>query len=239
MAKISRERWKVFGDVFDEFTERILFKMASQGYFEELESPIKIGKEANVFSARTAEGGLVAVKIYRLEAADFKKMYQYITSDSRYYDVRHSRRQIIFTWVQREYRNLLKAREAGVRVPMPIAINHHVLLMEHIGEGSAAPQLKDAVPSRPDQFFKAVVKYMRLLYQRGRLVHSDLSAFNILNLHDAPVFIDLSQGITTDSYASKEFLERDIRNVGSYFSRLDVAVDEAALFKEITSSTSE
>lgn len=234
MAKISRERWKVFEDVFDEFTERTLFKLASQGYFEELESPIKIGKEANVFSALTADNTRVILKIYRLEASDFKKMYQYIRSDSRYYNIRHSRRQIIFTWVQREYRNLMRAREAGVRVPTPIAINHHVLMMEYIGDTHPAPQLKDAVPDDTDAFFRKVIDSMKLLYRGGRLVHSDLSGFNILNLNEIPVFIDMSQGITVDSYAAFDFLRRDVRNMSSFFGKLGVEADEDALFSEIT-----
>ena len=78
MGKITREKFKTYGNVFDEFTNRNLFKLATQGHFEELESTVSIGKEANIFTARTKDGELKIVKIYRLENCDFNKMYDYI-----------------------------------------------------------------------------------------------------------------------------------------------------------------
>jgi serine/threonine-protein kinase RIO1 len=76
MAKISKEKWKVWGNVFDEFTFRTLFKLASQGHFEELKSPVSIGKESNIFSAKKSKENII-IKIYRLETCDFNKMYDY------------------------------------------------------------------------------------------------------------------------------------------------------------------
>ena len=71
MAKITREKYKTRNNVFDAFTERNLFELASKGLFdEETMSPIKIGKEANVFSV-TKDGEKRVVKIYRLETCDF------------------------------------------------------------------------------------------------------------------------------------------------------------------------
>ena len=48
---VDREKFKTYKSVFDEKTLRVLFKLESEGYFEELKSPISVGKEANVFSA--------------------------------------------------------------------------------------------------------------------------------------------------------------------------------------------
>ncbi|MFT4304627.1 MAG: serine protein kinase RIO, partial [Candidatus Woesearchaeota archaeon] len=78
MAKITREKFKTYGNVFDEFTLRNLFKLNSQGYFEDFLTPIALGKESNVFSAIRKDGKKVIVKIYRLENCDFNKMYDYI-----------------------------------------------------------------------------------------------------------------------------------------------------------------
>ena len=128
----SREEWKVYGNVFDEFTNRTLFRLSAQGVFRDLVRAYKMGKEANVFLASTASGGRVVVKIYRLENSNFKKMHQYLTQDERFEDLKGQRRKIIFAWVQREYRNLLKAREA-VRVPTPLAVRNNVLVTELMG----------------------------------------------------------------------------------------------------------
>ena len=219
MAKITRERFKTWGNVFDAFTERLLFKLSSQGHFEELKSPIALGKEANIFSAETKTGGKVIIKIYRLETCDFNKMYDYIKYDTRYLNLKSKRREIIFSWAQREYRNLIKSRDAGVRVPKQMQCTRHILVMEHIGKTEPAPKLKDAHPDDPEKFFNKTVDYMKKMYRAG-LIHGDLSEFNILNDDERPVFIDMSQGTTTMSINAEELLERDIKNVARFFNKI-------------------
>ncbi len=232
MSRITREKFKTFGNVFDEFTLRNLFKLESQGHFEELKSPVKIGKEANVFSARTKEKDII-IKIYRLETCDFKRMYDYIQHDLRYINVKRSRRQIIFAWTQREYRNLLKARDAGVKVPTPMVFKDNIILMEQIGYPEPAPPLKDAYPDDPDAFFKKIVEYMRFLWQKAGLVHGDLSHFNILN-NNRPVFIDFSQSLTTESPIARDYLRRDIKNIANFFQKLQLEIDQEDIYKQIT-----
>jgi RIO kinase 1 len=233
MAK-SREKFKTQHTVFDHFANRAIFHMITQGYFKGLESPILIGKEANVFSARKESGELVIVKIYRLETCDFNKMYDYIKEDPRYIALKGKRRKIIFTWVQREYRNLLKAREAQVRVPKPLAFKDNILVMEYIGDDGVAPQLKNAPPKNPEKFLDEIIENMRKLYKAG-LVHGDLSAFNILNFNEKPVFIDFSQCSPLTTSRMTEFLERDIKNCLHFFKKLGVVLDEAEVKKRITS----
>jgi len=233
MAKIAREKFKTWGNVFDNFTTRLLFELSSKGHFEELKSPISIGKEANVFNAETGEGKLVVVKIYRLETCDFNRMYDYIKYDARYVNLKAKRREIIFNWAQREYRNLMKAREAGVRVPLPMQCTKHVLIMEQIGGDVPAPKVKDQYPEDPEKFMKKVVEYMKKLWKAG-LVHGDLSEFNILNDKDNPVFIDISQGTVVKSINALELLERDIKNMCRFAKKMEVILDAAEVKKQIT-----
>lgn len=231
MPKISREKWKTWGNVFDEFTLRTLFRLSSRGHFENIESPISIGKESNVFSAKTKNSRII-VKIYRLETCDFNHMYDYIKGDPRYENLRKQRRKIIFAWTQREYRNLMKAREAGVRCPTPIAFLNNVLLIELIGDKDVAPKLKDAVPRAKKKFFDDVVKDIGRLYKAG-FVHSDLSSFNILNYKEKPVFIDFSACTPLDDMRSEEFLERDIRNICNFFRKHGLGASDSATRKKI------
>jgi RIO kinase 1 len=237
MAKIAREKFKTYGNVFDQFTLRNLFKLSSQGHFEELESPISIGKEANIFSAKRKDGSRVIVKIYRLETCDFNRMYDYLKYDARYISTKAKKREIIFTWTKREFRNLLKAREAGVRVPLPITCLYNILLLEFIGdEGefpNTAPKLKDAPPEKPQEFLDKIIDYMKKMHKKG-LVHGDLSEFNILNFHEKPVIIDMSQGTVTESQNAQELLTRDIRNVCRYFKKQGIKTDEARIKEDIT-----
>ncbi len=236
MSKKSRpkEEFKVWGGVFDQFTQRTVFRLISQGHFEGLESPISIGKESNVFSALRKDGTRVMVKIYRLETCDFNRMYDYIKDDPRYLRIKKGKRNIVFTWVQREYRNLLKAREANVNVPTPLTFYNNVLVLEFVGDdGFIAPKLKDEIPENPREFFDKILINIKRLYKAG-LVHSDLSAFNVLNHNETPVFIDFSQCTTIESSRADEYLKRDVKNVCSFFRKIGLGADEEKAKKQIT-----
>jgi RIO kinase 1 len=233
MPKKSKEKFKVMHSVFDEFTNRTIFRLITRGYFEGLESPISIGKEANIFSAKTKSGTRVMVKIYRLETCDFNRMYDYLKVDPRFINLKSKKRKVILAWVQREYRNLLKAREANVRVPTPIAILNNVLVLEFIGSGGEiAPRMKDKKPKTPKKFYKDIISQIRRLYKAG-LVHADLSSFNILNFNEKPVFIDFSQCTTLRNPHVDEYLARDIKNISTFFRKLGLKIDEEKSKDEI------
>ena len=161
-------------------------------------------------------------------------MYDYIRADVRYQNLKAKRREIIFSWAQREYRNLLKAREAGVRVPTPILCKYNILLMELIGGTEPAPKLKDHHPEDPEKFMHKVFEYIGLLYKNG-LVHGDLSEFNILNLKEKPVFIDFSQGTLTKSPGADELLTRDINNLCRFSKKLGLKIEPERILQKIRS----
>lgn len=230
------EKFKTRHGVFDDFTNRTIFKLMSEEHFRGLESPINIGKESNVFSALTEDGRRVIVKIYRLETCDFNRMYDYIKDDPRYSNLKDKKRKVIFTWVQREYRNLLIAREAQVSVPIPISFLNNVLVLEFVGKGDKiARKLKDDIPKNKKIFFDKIVENMRKLYKAG-MVHADLSAFNILNFEEKPVFIDMSQSTISRNPRAEEFLERDAQNVCNFFNKMGLKSDAINILKKIRSN---
>ncbi|MBW3019677.1 serine protein kinase RIO [Candidatus Woesearchaeota archaeon] len=223
MARITRDKFKVEKTVFDNFTINNLRKLEADGFLE-IESliPLFMGKEANVFIGE-GKHGKVAVKIYRLENCDFNRMYDYIKYDPRFMKIKRRKRDVILTWVKREYRNLLKAREEKVRVPTIYCIKHNVLVMELVG--SPAMKVKDHLPVNPQKFYKdLIIQIKRLL--KAELVHGDLSKFNILNDNEKPVLIDFSQAIVKSSIRAKEYLERDIENINSFFKKLGLKEKE-------------
>jgi len=224
---------KTFKDVFDNFTNVTILKLISKGQLDGLESPVSIGKEANIFSAQ-AQGEPVMVKIYRINVVDFNKMFEYLCADPRFPGINKNRRKVVILWAKREYRNLLKAREAGVRVPTPRAVLNNVLVMEFIGdEGVPAPRVKDLLPQNPKKFFEKVISGMQKLHKAG-LVHTDLSQFNILNYNEEPVFIDMSQATTLENPNAEEYLTRDIKNVCAFFRKLGLKADEQKVRQQIT-----
>jgi RIO kinase 1 len=229
---VYREKFKTMNNVFDLFTEKNLFKLISQGYIDGMHGPLSIGKEANIFTAQK-EDRVRIVKIYRLQNCDFNKMYDYIKADPRYLRLKKKKREVVFAWAHREYRNLLKAREAGVRVPTPYGILYNILIMEFIGDEQAAPQLQKCKPDDPEKFLKEIIKQMKKLYKAG-IVHGDLSGFNILNHNEKPVIIDMSQSTTLENMYAQEYLERDVKNVCTLFKKWKVEVVEEDVLKKIT-----
>ncbi len=232
---LGREKFKVYGDVFDAFTIQALQKLESQGYIDELVSSLSLGKEAHIFLARRKDGTKVIVKIYRLQNAFFNKMFSYIRTDPRYGHLKGKKRQIIFHWVQREFRNLLKAREAGVRVPTPYTVLHNILVMEYIGdEEGIALQVKNASITDPQSFVDEVLEQTKILYQKGMIVHGDLSIFNILCFNQKPVLIDMSQSTVHTDPNAKEYLQRDVINIQSLAKRLGVEISTEEIMQKIT-----
>ncbi|MFT4343365.1 MAG: serine protein kinase RIO [Candidatus Woesearchaeota archaeon] len=216
MGRITREKFKTYNNVFDAFTLRNIFKLSSEGFFEDLQGLVTLGKEANVFTAQKKDGSLVIVKIYRLENCNFNKMFDYIKQDPRYEAIAGKRRDIVFTWTQREFRNLLKARES-IRVPTPYKVKDNIIVMEMIGDEKPSPELKNKYPENPKKFLDKTIEMIKKLYEQG-LVHGDLSSFNILNHNENPVFIDFSQATVTTNTQADELLRRDIQNIVNFFS---------------------
>ncbi|MBW2971373.1 serine protein kinase RIO [Candidatus Woesearchaeota archaeon] len=234
MAKKTREKFKVMKNVFDMFTLRTLFDLESKGHFiEDTLVPISVGKESNIFWGESEQDNVI-VKIYRVQSCDFNRMYDYIKHDPRFLKMKRQRRKVILSWVQREYRNLLNAREAGVKAPIPYAILNNVIVMEMIGDEVPAAKLKDDLPEKPKEFFNDIVDMTKRFYKYG-YVHGDLSHFNILNYNQKPVFIDFSQSTTLNNPSAEEYLERDINVVSEFFRKLGVKVDEKKVLKKIRS----
>ncbi len=225
-----QERFRTVKGVFDATTNRNLFSLQAKGVFDELVSPLKVGKESNVFIAKKGEKELI-VKIYRTQNNDFKRMYDYIRKDTRYEFLKRHRRQIIYAWTQREFKNLRRAAKGNVRCPEAIAVKDNILVMEMIGK--PAEPLKDHYPAYPHQFLQDIITEMKRLYKIG-LIHGDLSSFNILNDDEKPVLIDFSQSTLLKTPNSEELLERDIKNIVQFFKKLGVDENKAKVFKEIT-----
>ena len=230
---LSKEKFKTYENVFDNATLRVLFKLSSQGYFDELQSPISVGKESNIFSAKKGED-YVAVKIYRVNACDFKKMYTYISGDPRFEGIQKQKRKVIAAWAKREYTNLLIAKKSGARVPTPYAVNSNVLVMEFIGhKGKAAEKLKNQEPQDLKKFSELLIFSLKKLHQE-KLIHGDLSEYNILNYEEKPVVIDLSHSIPTKHPNAEELLKRDILTIVKYFNKKGLKLKEESILKKIT-----
>jgi RIO kinase 1 len=219
-------------EVFDQATRMVIYQFLNSGILYEVHGVVNAGKEARVYWGKNKEGKDLAVKIYLTTSAEFKKgMLKYIEGDYRFKGVKHDTRSLIFTWAQKEFRNLEQASRAKVRVPNPIAVKNNVLVMEFIGkDGVNAASLKEQAPSDPEKVYEVLLTYVERLYRKADLVHGDLSEYNIMMWKGKPVIFDVAQAVPTSHSMAEFFLRRDLTNVNRFFSRLGVkvtSVDEA------------
>lgn len=229
---------KVSSEIFDKATLQVLYKLANQGYLDVLNGAISTGKEANVLKGIKEDGSIVAVKIYRIATSDFKKMQYYIAGDPRFNVRSSNKRQLINNWVNKEYRNLTRLKDAGVNVPEAITSLNNVLIIEFIGDedGNPAPTVKNLPPQDPNDFYEKLVDQMDKFINKANLIHGDLSSYNILNFDEEPVIIDVSQSVVKDHIIARELLERDIKNISFEFKKMgvDTSIEDLAnrLIKE-------
>jgi len=217
--KKIKEKFKVYHDVFEPITIKALQKLNLNGYFDYIEKEISVGKEANVFLAKK-DNDFVVLKIYRIAVMDFKKLKDYFLMDPRFPKVRNSRYDLIFNWTKKEYRNLVKAYSNLVRTPTPITCYKNVLIESFIGENNPAPKLKDKTPENPEDFFEDLVKNVEKLVFKAKVIHGDLSEYNILNYKEKPYIIDFSQSVPFYSPQAYELLKRDIEKIKRFFKKL-------------------
>jgi RIO kinase 1 len=230
----TAEDRKTLDEVFDQPTLLTLYKFISNGHIETLDYPVSTGKEANVFHATTPQGTPLAVKIFRTNTATFRSFMTYIAGDPRFGHVRPQRRDIVYVWAQKEYKNLQRYFEAGVRVPNPVAWRQNVLLMEFIGDGATpGPRLKDAPPDDPAKAFETLTAQYALGYREGGLVHGDFGEFNVLHVGDELVIIDVAQAVLSSHPMARDLLLRDAKNLAASFRKLGVDTTPEDTLKRI------
>jgi len=221
---------KTEGEVFDRETLLTLHKLLLHGVLKSLDFPVSTGKEANVFRGTTPRGGFVAVKIYRVNTSTFKHVLQYIQGDERFAGVRGAKRSLVQAWCQKEHRNLIRLREAGVPVPEPIKAIDNVLVTEYLGVKEGPwPTLKEARIDDAKRLWDQLAGDVVAAYNKADLVHADLSEYNVL-LEGAggPAeaqrarIIDVGQAVLKTHPMAHEFLARDLKNLTAFFRRKGV-----------------
>jgi RIO kinase 1 len=243
--------------VLDPKTRMLLLQMINRNIVSEINGCISTGKEANVYHAVTfpepsednpdpdSKPLHRAIKIYKTSILIFKDREKYISGDYRFQQgyQKSSNRAMVRLWAEKELRNLKRLHAAGIPCPEPLYLKLHVLVMGFLGDkkGYPAPRLKDVVFEGEDaskrwrDVYYQVLGYMRRVYQVCRLVHGDLSEYNMLWLDDKAWYIDVSQSVEHDHPRSLEFLRMDIKNVTDYFRRKGVdTLSERACYSYIT-----
>jgi RIO kinase 1 len=226
MKEKRSEEYEVLEEVFDRSTLMVIYDFLNKGAIGEIHGVVKAGKESRVYWGKDGQGKELAIKIYLVVSAEFRKgILKYIEGDHRFKGVKHDTRSLMFAWALKEFKNLEQAARAKVRVPKPIAVKNNVLLMEFIGEnGDRAPSMKELPPKNPAKVYEILLTYLERLHKKAELVHGDLSEYNIMILRGHPVLFDMAQAVPVSHPMAESFLRRDLANINKFFSRLGVEV---------------
>ena len=250
----------------DPRTRLILFRMLSTGVFDNIDGCLSTGKEANVYYAKAGQAKFennaikidekenqdntdeqiiseYAVKIYKTSILVFKDRDKYVSGEYRWRTgyCKSNPRKMVKVWAEKEMRNYRRLHSANIPCPKPILLKSHVLVMEFLGEnGWPSPRLKDAQLSgkRMREAYVQTIILMRHMFQRCRLVHGDLSEYNLLWHNDQVYVIDVSQSVESDHPSALDFLRKDASNVNHFFEKygdLDVMTTRD-LFEFVTST---
>jgi RIO kinase 1 len=204
-------------------------ELRSDGIIQYIKGSLAAGKESKVYLAVAPDGSLRTVKIYLIVSAEFKKRIQYIAGDPRFSGLKRGSRSLIMTWARKEFKNMQTAHAVGVRVPLPIAVKKNVLVMEFIGnsEGNPMPTLIDAQEITLNDYLQ-VIEQMTMLYQKAKLVHADLSEYNIFKTDLGIMMFDFGSAVDIRHPNSKQFLLRDVMNINRFFEKRGIEVPHTA-----------
>ena len=195
-------------------------------------TPIGAGKESDVYVGETCSGDKVVIKLYRLGRTSFRqtRRFRIWVGDRRH-----------ITWLYEsrlsahmEYKALVLAHNSGVRVPKPIAVNRHALVIKYV----------DALPlsiawrtvESGERLLEEIIEDMRRCYQGANIVHGDLSEYNIIvDANGDHYIIDWAQFTPRYYKGALSLLRRDAENVIEFFRRkFRISVDLDDVMKYVT-----
>lgn len=184
-----------------------------------------------------------AIKIYKTSILVFKDRDKYVSGEHRWRKgyCKSNPRKMVKVWAEKEMRNYRRIHAAKIRCPAPILLKSHVLIMEFLGtNGWPSPRIRDAGLSekRLREAYVQTIFIMRHMFQRCKLVHGDLSEYNLLWHNNEVYVIDVSQSVESDHPSALDFLRKDASNVNDFFRKngnLNVMTTRQ-LFEYVTST---
>ena len=220
---------------------------------------VKGGKEANVYlchGATPAYPELLAVKVYR------PRQFRNLRNDVTYREGRELVNSLGITiknrnnremraihnntsfgaelkhvsWLMHEFITLQRLHSMGAAVPRPISTSENAILMEYIGDRHRpAPALSGIGLEQHEasRHFAEVLRNIELMLSH-RMIHGDLSAYNILYWQGNVTLIDFPQVTMSESnHNAFRIFERDVRRVCDYFAGQGVVADSDAITRSL------
>jgi len=192
-----------------------LHYLKSRGVVKRLGDRVGAGKEGDVYLAE-GPGGLVVVKFHRGGVRSFKKVKRF----------RGYVEDLPTDWIEyakligeREYKVMVKLHEAKAMVPKPLGWNRHAVAQEYI-EGVELYKVKSPDPQEALAVLNSILETLRIAYTKVRVVHGDLSEYNVLVSNSLEAYIiDWPQYVYVEDPRAGPLLKRDLEYILRFFKR--------------------
>ena len=229
------KKGKVVNQVLDKSTMFTMYEMINAKILAYVNGIVRAGKESVLFWAVDPQGKDVALKVYLTSTSNFKKRAPYIIGDPRFSHLKKGTRNMVYLWAQKEFKNLKQCMRQDIPVVRPIHVSKNVLAMEFVGNnGKPAPTLHETEVDEND--YIQAIQIATDLYKKAKLVHGDLSEYNIFKTENGLVVFDFGSAVDTMHPNAQNFLERDIKNMSYFFAKRGLTVENPAdVLAKITS----
>jgi len=217
-------RNKVVNQVLDKSTMLTMYEMINEKIIAYVNGIVKAGKESVLFWAVDPKGNDVALKVYLTSTSSFKKRDSYIVGDPRFTRLRKGTRNMVYLWAKKEFKNLHQCMRHGLPVVRPIHVSKNVLAMEFVGKNGVPASTLHETDVDENDYIKLIQLIMDL-YKKAKLVHGDLSEYNVFKTENGLILFDFGSAVDTMHPNAQNFLERDIKNVSYFFAKRGLTVE--------------
>ncbi|MFW9830315.1 MAG: RIO1 family regulatory kinase/ATPase [Candidatus Thorarchaeota archaeon] len=211
-----------------------LYDLALKDFVVALGHPYGVGKEATVYRGQNANGDEIAVKFLRWGRTSFRRVRRHRTlkdeSGSSWMDLSKQA-------AEREFAALRKMHDCGGKVPEPIAINRHIIIMSKM-TGDLLLQVLEL--RNASNVLEQILNQAYLAYHKAELIHGDLSEYNIIvNEQEEITIFDWPQWQPITHPNALWLLKRDLTHLLTFFKRqFGIKRDVNEVFNKIIAQSS-
>jgi len=189
-----------------------LKSLVDRDVVESLGKPLGVGKEADVYDALSPDGKRLAIKFFRIGRTSFRGYERTRTALA----AAHTYMLASIKSAAREFQALKMLYPKGVAVPKPVARDRHVIVTE-IFKGIEVSSMQYL--ENPVKVLCEILENILKAREAG-VVHSDLSAYNVLITPGGEILIiDWPQWVSPKHPMAERFLRRDVANLLRFFRR--------------------
>jgi RIO kinase 2 len=196
---------------FEGYDALALRTFAQRDTIQGVGAPLGVGKESDVLEVQSYRP--LALKFHREGYTNFREVKR-----EREYTADHHHVSWLYTArkaAEREH-EVLTELYPDVSVPRPVDHNRHAIVMEKFaGVELGRSKLEEG---QAVGVLDLVLREMANAYDAG-YIHADMSEYNVAVSEAGITVFDWPQAVSTDHDNARELLERDVRNVVSFFRR--------------------